>query len=254
MEALNKAPLDKEEKGPELIDKIIASLLSSNTKEAYYEKTKIQKIKTRKKTVIIIHNDTTVNEKEIEKISGYKLINKAKSEESPCKTILTFVKDLPLNQETKKHKKVKPHLEHPRIKHPEITPKIKKVKTEPRRVIKEKQPSLNISYKSAPKPDNSPKIKYPEVRKIKKEIEKVRKEKILPIEIQHELNQIENNYIPKLIELLEESRIKPNEFSDLTTKMNSFIKKVKDRQEIDIEVEALKNLINKKYGSTETTD
>lgn len=224
--ALIKALIGTSTNRKEIIDEIIASLLTSDIKEAYYNEAKIQKVENEKKTMIIVHDDIRINKEEIEKMSKHRLVNKAKLEEPHpfgTKTILTFVKvkDSVLSQEAKKQKETKPRQT-------------------------EKNP--------VPKPSNSPEVKYPEIRKIKTEIEKVRKEKQLSLEIQHELNQIENSYIPKLIRLLEENRIKKNEFSNLTTTMNNFVKKVKNQQEVDVEVEAFKNFINKKYGSRETTN
>ena len=91
--------------------------------------------------------------------------------------------------------------------------------------------------------------KYPELVEIQKKIQKIReKNKYLPTEIQHELNQIGNNYIPKVVNLFEEKRITPEEFKEISKTMENYVKKIKEGNIEDIEAKAFKSFLNKKYG------
>ncbi|WP_029523541.1 hypothetical protein [Persephonella sp. KM09-Lau-8] len=91
-------------------------------------------------------------------------------------------------------------------------------------------------------------INYPEVETLEKNIEKAKQRK-LTTEIQHEIEQIEKNYTPKIVSLYEKEKITQKEFKDLIETMNKFVEKLpEDENELEtLKIKAFKTYIEKKY-------
>jgi len=87
--------------------------------------------------------------------------------------------------------------------------------------------------------------KYPEIKKISENIENL-KEKTLPTEIQYELNQIETEYIPKIVNFYENKELTKEEFKDLIQTIGNFVEETKKEELDKIKVKAFRNFIKRK--------